>query len=59
MALRGAIFVMLVAAALLLPEGRFIAWQIDRWMQRDSRIAAFVAGGIVVGIAALVVVSAP
>ena len=59
LALRGAIFVMLVAAALLLPEGRFIAWQIDRWMQRDSRIAAFVAGGIVVGIAALVVVSAP
>ncbi len=57
--LRGAVVMLLVVAAFVLPEGRFVAWQIDRWMRRDERAAAIVTGGLAVGVIALVAIAVP
>lgn len=57
--LRVAVLALLVVAAFLLPEGRFVAWQVDRWIGRDERAAAILTGGLAAGIVAIVALVAP
>ncbi len=57
--LRGAVLALLAVAAFLLPEGRLVVWQIDRWIARDERAAVFVAAGLAIGIAAIVTLATP
>lgn len=57
--LRVAVLALLAVAAILLPEGRFVAWQVDRWVGRDERAAAIVTGGMAAGIVAIVALVAP